>query len=143
MKSGTIIDAIARTLWVQYWADEHDNLAQDDEEHELPWNGGDNLHEVAPRTPEEAWLEAGIVVGRFEERNGIQVDAAWAVALKRDGKDWESLDLGETGKSKEEFGHYLAMEALGSGVCWEDRHASHGFGVPTHEMSYMPEVVLR
>jgi hypothetical protein len=136
----TIIDAMARTLWVTHWGDEHERKCEEDSEHELPWGGGDDLMDVAPETPWQAYVDAGRLVGMVEARNRLQIDAAWASALKRDGVNWEELDEAATRKSKEDFGHYLTMEALGHGVSWMDDHEEHGLEVPHFEPGYLPEV---
>lgn len=137
----TIIEEVARTLWVQWWAREHERRAEEDGDHRLPWGAGGNLEEHAPETPPEAYVDAGRVVGMVEERNGLQVDAAWARALGRDGRDWESLTDHDTEDSKKEFAYCLAMESLGSGVSWADDHEDHGLEVPQIEFpGYMPEV---
>jgi hypothetical protein len=136
----TIMEQVARTLWVEWWSQEHQNRKEEDPDHELPWRGGDDLEQVAPPTPSEAWIDAGRLVGMVEERNGLQVDAAWARALMRDGRDWEELSAHDTEDSKREFGYYLAQAGLGSGASWMDDHEDWGLEVPTIELSYMPEL---
>lgn len=136
----TIVEEVARAMWVHWWAQEHERRCSEDPDHILPWRGGDALEEVAPPTPPGAQIDAGRLVGMVEERNGLQVDACWARALARDGRDWESLSDHDTEDSKKEFGWYLAMAALGSGASWMDDHEDWGLEVPSIELEYVPEV---
>lgn len=136
----TIVEQVARTLWVTWWAREHECRREEDPGHEMPWGGGDDVEEVAPPTPPGAYVDAGRVVGMVEERNGIQIDEAWARALMRDGRDCELLTQHDREDSKKEFGWCLAMEVLGSEASWRDDHEDWGLEVPRVEPGHMPDV---
>ena len=140
MNAGTILDAIARTLWVCHWVDEHENRRENDDSHELPWSAGSKYEEVAPETPAAAYIDAARLVGQIEARNSLQIDACWARALTRDGTEWDLLDDEDTAKSKEEFGHCIAMTGLGSGVSWMDNHEDYDLEVPEICCGYMPSI---
>lgn len=83
-----------------------------------------NWVDFAPPTGPEAFEKAKELVRRVEVGR-----ASW-------------LDLGvwfagsypnDTYPGSQSFGHYLAMEAMGHGVSWEDDHEPHGLKVPHME----------
>lgn len=118
----TIFTAIARTLWVCAWSDvaeEYSNATDTD----LPWGPGAELMDVAPDTPHAALCEAYRFVGALEHANGMNVHAlVWRVL----GEDPDDSDVAT-------LGHYLAMEAQGHGVSWQDDHDPHELTVPSME----------
>ena len=63
---------------------------------------------------------------------------AWAEELcseilkRNPGVNLEAIANGED----ETLGHYLAMEAMGHGVSWEDSREPHGLSVPDREFYY-------
>jgi len=136
----TIIDEIARTLWLQHWRSEHEGKREKDPDHQVPWRRGEPMTDQLPPTPKGALMDAGRVVGMVEERTGLQIDACWARALKRDGRDWEQLNEFDKEESKEEFGYCVAMMALGTGVSWMDDHEEWDLEVPQVEAMNMPDV---
>jgi len=136
----TIVEEIARVLWLQHWMSEHEERLNRDPEHELPWRGGGQTDERLPPTPSGALIDAGRIVGMVEDRASLQIDACWARALKRDGRDWEQLNEYDTKESKEEFAYCVAMMALGTGVSWMDDHEDWDLEVPQVESMHMPEV---
>ena len=125
-RDNPILQGLARALWVSAYADEI-------EETERKWSaepprasGGGDWNDVAPETPERAFELAFYVVGSFEAANKLNIHSIVARAFKADGI--ESSD-----EALEEFGHYLGMSVLGSGVCWEDRHADSDIKYPNHD----------
>lgn len=70
-------------------------------------------------------------MGRLRAANRLPVAALAFRAAEADGQDFEDLDA-------REFGHYLAMQALGHGVSWFDDHARFALIVPSMEYTYHP-----
>lgn len=100
----------ARAMFVTAWADK-----QEERGHTYP---GQELMDVAPKTPRYAILRAWQLMGRMEAiNNGYEIHALIAAARRAD-------KLGE--EFDEEycrlFGHYYAMQSLGHGVSWFDDH---------------------
>jgi hypothetical protein len=90
--------------------------------------------DIAPETTDDALAEAWRLMGRIEQANGLDIHAAYCKALKADGQDYYAEGVAEA--NADEFGHYLAMEALGHGVGWADDHEPHGLQLPLIEFHY-------
>jgi len=126
----SIVNAMARAMFVCAWADE--------EEEKGISHGGEELMDVAPETPEDAIHQAWRLVGHFEVLNKTNMASLFVRAMIADGKltkeDWtyEELDAASE-RWASDFGHYLAMRALGHGVAWEDDHANCGIVYPHFE----------
>lgn len=116
-----IREAVARAFWVTQWAD-----AEEEVGNTYP---GEDLMDVAPRTPEEALREADKFLAELAENNGKTVEALLAAAAEADELDEDDLD----GDYAEEFGHYMAMQAMGHGVGWFDDHEHFEVTVPYYE----------
>lgn len=122
-----IIEGIARAMHVSAWADQ--------EEEKGRTYPGEELMDVAPKTPRKAKDQAWRLVGMFEALNDLNMPAIFIRACVADklttyeAESWEDMYIehGET------FGHYLAMRALGTGVGWEDNHAESGIVYPHFE----------
>ena len=107
-----IVTGMARALFVSAWADR-----QEDRGKTYP---GQELMDVAPRTPRYVYEQALRLMGRIEQANGMGVLILAIMAAKADG--YASLD-DVPDNYVSNFGHYLAMQALGHGVGWFDSHA--------------------
>ena len=99
-----MIATAARSMFVLAWA----NQAEFDLEYgfidELPWSPGSELMDVAPDTPERFIGKAEHLLATTECDNATDL-TEYAKSL---------------GLSSGEFGHYIAMSALGQGVgLWE------------------------
>jgi hypothetical protein len=152
----TIIDAVARALWVNHWACEHERKKGDDPQHKLPWKIDTDLMVAAPETPWQAYVDAGRLVGAVEGANERQLEDALARGLKLQGRDAATLPETAARLLKEGFGHCLAREALGVPLysMWErasgvDHTQKLFFSrvlqglkivVPSQWPAYMPEV---
>ena len=125
----SVINAMARAIFVCAWADE--------EEENGNAHSGEELMDAAPETPEDAIHQAWRLAGQFEALNHSTIPAMFVHALRVDSKlasDWEGDDFEEVEKRwASDFGHYLAMRALGHGVAWEDDHRDPGFTYPNFE----------
>lgn len=119
----TIIASMAKTLWVTAWADEiEERSSQGDEAARAVmrnWPRND-LMDLAPEVPPTAYVMAATLTSAIESLSQMPLEAALAACC--DVVDAEAAD---------EFGHYLVMEALGSGVSWTDDGAPpHGMTLP-------------
>jgi hypothetical protein len=114
-----IIDAAARAGFVQAWA------SYMEEKGKSPGRGGQDLMDLAPKTPSKAKTWAKKLIDRMEEINGTTAAKMYANAAQI------SLSHGKGGVEPETFGHYTAMQALGHGVAWSDDHPAHGYRIPS------------
>lgn len=115
-----ILKAIAQTLWTDYYAYQAEN---DEPGFSMARMGG-QWDEVARKPPQSAHMAARRLWREIKELNKPffgKNDLA-AVLRRPDVRD-----------ELETFGHYLAMEALGYGVSWQDSHQPHGLKVPDFE----------
>lgn len=115
-------EGAARALFVDAWASEKEREAEDTGVR--AWPPGSELMDIAPETPAEAILEAGRLLGMLEEANKTSVHVLVAAAAKADGVS--EIDVSE-------FGHYIAMQALGHGVSWFDDHKKFSIKIPNFE----------
>lgn len=124
----TIIEAMARAFWVAAYADACDRYF---EEHGEPPAGYDvagpreDWMDKAPETGGGALRAAFHLVRLFERKHLLSVEDVFekACALEGHRKDPTPSD----------FGHYMAMEAMGHGVGWGDDHPGHGYDLPRVE----------
>ncbi len=126
-KQSAVINGMARCLFVLEWSDRED-------EHGRHYPG-QALEHVAPPTPREAIDAAHNLCGRFEQLNGLDVHALLWQAAVADGKPHEYPG----DRYAENFGHYLAMQALGHGVGWFDDHARFPLRFPHFEFHWEAE----
>lgn len=117
-----IIRAAARAAYVSAWADYMENAGK-----AKGWAGQD-LMDLAPKTPAAANKWAKKLIATMERMNGKTIEAMAADACSRPhSHSWEKEG------TYEDFGHYTAMQALGHGVGWSDSHPAHGFKIPHGE----------
>ena len=116
-------EGAARALWVSAWASEMEEKGET-----FP---GEDVMDVAPPTPLSAWVAAGELIGRLEQANGVVVEVLAARAAEADGNGYDVTAIDAS-----EFGHYLAMEALGHGVSWFDNHESFKIKMPSMEYNF-------
>lgn len=101
------IRAAARAFFVSAWADAVENYGGS-------FRPGTELMDAAPATPDVVMLHAASFLGALECRNRCDLAGMWARAQKGEGHRKTPM--------LEDFGHYLAMEAMGHGVAWTDDH---------------------
>jgi len=101
-------EGASRAFWVSAWADDQEGRGKR--------LGGELMHQ-APDTPLSAWVAAGELIALLEVANKVPVEA---LAERADKVDGDCVDATE-------FGHYMAMMALGSGVSWFDDHEKFDF----------------
>jgi len=110
----SILEGIARAIFVFAWADEAEEAGQS--------FSGMDVMEVAPPTSPEAMKEARALYSEIEQSNNI--DLATFVPPGLGDVDWPGPSV------ENEFGHYLALEALGHGAAWSDDWPEHGLTIP-------------
>ncbi len=134
MKS-TIVQAMARAFFVSAYADYCDNHP---ELKNLPRAGaGEDWMDVTEEidTPLICHFEAYELLGRLVEKNGRAIYTLIADAERADLAEGKSADR-DSEKYQKDFGHYIAMSAMGHGVCWFDDHAKFELSVPHQEFSF-------
>jgi hypothetical protein len=111
----SILDGMARALYVMAWASgmEEEGLTSN-------W-GGMDLMDLAGETSPDAYTKAKELYRDIEQQNNIKLSE-----FTPPEEDYETYD-------RDNFGHYLAMEALGSGVGWSDDHEDHYLKLPLIE----------
>lgn len=120
-----IAEGMARALWCDAWANWADEQHQKNPKVRY-YPPGCELMDHMPAVPQRAYNEAWRLFGAIEELNGgtmaVLCHRAW-LADNSPGKDSEECNWTNAGQDYwKEFGHYLAMEALGHGVSWADDH---------------------
>lgn len=99
---GEARESAARAMYVTGWASAWEMAVEDGIASELPWSGGDDLMDVAPDEHSQMWDDAGTLLRTFFMDNRLDAAAFF-----------DSID-------PEQFGHYLAMQAMGHGVGLEE-----------------------
>lgn len=119
-----IIESAARAFYVSRWAD-------DQEERDWPAGSpsGRDLDEMAPRTPKKVVAFAKKFIAAFERTNSMSVDQLYERAAELTRQPG-GMRYARRPPSADLFGHYLAMQAMGSGVAWSDDYPSPGFALP-------------
>ncbi len=102
----------SRAFWVTSWADGMEERGE---------SLSGELMDQAPDTPLSAWVAAGELKGLLEAANRVPIHTLADRAAKADG-DEGILDI-----DAEDFGHYMAMMAMGHGVSWFDDHEKFKF----------------
>ena len=131
-----IMDAIARNLFVQAYADFLEREAEGDETTEdltdLPRPGcGEDWDDFAPETSEAARGMARTAAASIERLNGCDL----AVLFVRATEACEAHPgvCKSRTHTTEGFGSYLGMMVTGTGVSWFDDHAMFPLKVPDVE----------
>jgi len=128
----TLIEGMARTLWLMAYADTYDQLAErsyngEASEHIAHAGPGEDWADHAPATPDAARMLAWRLVGRFEEANQAPMSRLIDYALS---------SVPEAERDEGKLGHCLVMRALGTGVAWEDDHPDWGCVYPQADCFY-------
>jgi hypothetical protein len=128
------IAGAARAFFVSAYADycedpdfcDDESDDDDDDRDELPRPGPrEDWCDYAPTTPPNAYALAGELWAMLESKNGASVYALADRAKEADGED----------PDPEDFGHDLAMQAMGHGVSWFDSHKAFPIEIPHMEVS--------
>lgn len=116
------VEGAARAYWVTAWAYEM-------EERGKRFPPRSDVEKLAPKTPLDAYVMAGELVGELRAANKASVYGLGARAAKADGVD--EVD-------GHDFGWYLALMSLGHGAGWFDDHNEFRLAVPP--MDYHPDI---
>jgi len=103
------VESAARAFFVSAWADAAEEQGES--------FSGMQLMDVAPPTPDEVIEHAARFIKSVEKLNGRSIDELYAEAANAPDEADHSRE-----PTPSEFGHYLAMEAMGHGVSWYDDH---------------------
>lgn len=127
----TIIQSMARTLWVNVWMNQQEELKEQGQPHNCAGPGQDWM-DIAPETTPHYRDDALRLAGMIEGLNtrgaglcdGLEI---WVYrAFAADGLP----GIRPTYDYVKDFGHYLVMESLGHGVSWTDDHKDIGLKLP-------------
>lgn len=118
-----IVDAAARAFYVTAWAEREEERGR-----ARGW-GGRDLMDIAPRTSPKAKVAGKRFIANLEAANkGTAVGALYVMAATAPGKHYKE-------PSPEDFGHTMAMQAMGHGVSWWDDHPHVPITVPHYEFT--------
>lgn len=126
----TIAEAMARALFVSAYADavESGEITGDKA------GAGQDWMDVAPPTPQRFLNDGWRLLGKYEQANGMHIACLFSAACMADGL----MAAERCDHLHSEFGHYLAMMALGHGVSWFDDHERFDLKTPSIE-SYVSQ----
>lgn len=122
------IEGAARAFFVCAYADFVEDPEREDDGHDYASASmGADWADMAPATtPPNAYALAGELWAGLYALNGKA--GPYTLVLNAEAADGAEIDA-------EEFGHYLAMEAMGHGVSWFDDHEKFPLEVPHMECS--------
>ncbi len=135
-----IVESMARTLYVDAYATAVERALEDGipgAKDLSPGPGGEWMDTVPRSTPRAAYKIADSLATEYEKLNDAHIYSLLKRAAKADDEEWP---VGS--EYAEEFGHYLAMMALGHGVSWFDDHEEFPLKVPTIEGFFLDAVDL-
>jgi hypothetical protein len=118
-----IVESMARAFYVLAWANAEEEKGRS--------HGGCELMDVAPSTARWALRYARRVAKRIEADNGAPLDVLYEKALALCTAPGAKLYT-RRDPTADLFGHYLAMQAMGSGVRWSDDYPDHGVKLPQY-----------
>jgi len=110
--------SMARALFVDSWANREQERGRS--------HGGRDLMFVAPRTSSAAKAAANKLAHQIETLTGRSMESLYHAAESDPGHHSRQ-------PTPHDFGHYIAMQALGHGVSWADDHPDLPFDVPHAE----------
>lgn len=124
-----VILGAANAIWWTSWADAMEEAGRG------AALSGHNVASIAPPTPLRAKALGEALMAKIDRATS---DSAGAGGGERHYvlAEWERLvrEDGVGNSHIDDFGYYLAMEALGCGVGWADDHAPHELEVPHIEV---------
>jgi len=122
------IEGAARAFFVTAYADFVEDPEREQGAYDyLAASCGADWMDCAPETtPPNAYALAGELWGALYHLNGKA--GVYTLALNAEAADGQPVDA-------KEFGHYLAMAAMGHGVSWFDDHADFPLETPYMECS--------
>lgn len=123
-----IIEGMARALWVTSYADYVEGLSKQERiAAGTPVSlSGIEWMDESPSTPEAAEKAGAELAALYESENDMSLNDLERRAVEAEGGDIDD----------ENFGHYLAMMAMGHGVSWFDDHKKFSLKQPSIEAHY-------
>ena len=115
-----MLRGIENALWLPAWADEAEGAG-----YRLPQT---ITRETADPMPASVRTAARQVAREMERANGVKISELWRRASEADGRPADPENLG----------YYLTMQALGSGVSWDDDHERFDVILPRVEAVVYP-----
>src|SRR3972149_2860694 len=128
-----ILDGMARTLWIMAYADWASDEDRDDEVDPQRAGQGEDWDDVAPETPDAAYLAARDLAKLYRGTEGMSLPDLFELAMTIDEGEFRFDEEDVRGASEDKrkererklelaegFGSGLAHMALGSGVSWFD-----------------------
>jgi len=97
--------------------------------------GGEDWMDYMPEVPPAAYALAGELWAALEAANKVSVYVLAERAEQADTEHKSKCAKCGDGFDAEEFGHYLAMQAMGHGVSWFDDHGDFDIEIPDIECS--------
>lgn len=123
-----IVAAMARAMFVSNYAD-----AVEEGDYQGRRAGpGEDWMDVAPETPQPYISEAWRLLGRIEQANKTNIHSLLAQACNADNVNYTEMPA--NGGYVRDFGHCLAMQAMGHGVSWFDDHSKFNMSIPYVEV---------
>jgi hypothetical protein len=124
-----ILGGMERAIWVTSYADWVEEMSKDErkERGDVPVSlQGIEWSDAAPPAPASALLAAEDLYLSYKRANGKTPGELFEIAARADG-------VRPTDELADEFGHYLAMMAMGHGVSWFDDHKEFKIKQPNFE----------
>lgn len=116
-----IIEAMANAFWVSSYADWWENEGTLDDPHAC---SGEDWMDCSLDIPDTAYVLAHKFCETIEESYDLTIEQLYNNTIALPGKHYKDPCF-------EDFGHYLAMEAMGHGVSWSDDHPDHNLKIPS------------
>jgi len=130
---------MAKAGYATRWADAVDEARREGRDDELaPCLSGTEIMDVLPLPiPPDFIAWAHRQAAKIEAVNSLPLGEAFkrACAAPR-VNSWEGRADAESETDAAAFGHYLAMQAMGHGVAWEDDHPPHGLTLSYSEAPF-------
>lgn len=124
-----IEESAGRALFVFAWADA-------EERNDRPASFGGDYMDLAPATPRRAIRSGKALIKAIETNNRpFNINQLYWVAENMPGRHRRT-------PTAEDFGHYLAAEALGHGVSWTDNHPDPEITVPHWDFDLLESSIL-
>jgi hypothetical protein len=117
-----IVNAMARVLFVQAYAAQEEEAGRS-------IGGGQDWMDHAPATSAAAGYAAMKLAIEVEKRNMLGLNTLYGACAAYYPEQHRKKP------TPEDFGHYLAMQALGHGVSWDDDHPDPGLQLPYIEFN--------
>jgi hypothetical protein len=134
-----IVCSMARTLWVNAYANAADG--QDLPPDSPTAGAGQDWMDIAPPTPIRAYMQAAVLSDHLltaarKAAKPRHIQCLWQVFADAMHAEDPTIDptfyptLNSMHKEAEEFGHFIIMMSLRTGVSWSDDHEELPFVVP-------------